>query len=44
MARKGLFKEDSNVLYIHTGGVPGIWTQLHEDAFNDDLWNDIEEF
>ena len=44
LARKGEFKQNANILYLHTGGIPGIWTQTHEDAFNEDLWKDIEEF
>lgn len=41
MVKNGAIKKNSNVLYIHTGGTPGIWTDIHEEAFNDELWNDI---
>jgi len=42
--KEGRFKKNSNILFIHTGGTPGLWTEEHEAAFNEDLWNDIEIF
>lgn len=42
--KEGCFKKNSNILFIHTGGTPGLWTEEHEDAFNQELWNDIEVF
>lgn len=36
--KEGIIKKGSNILFIHTGGVPGVWTQEHEEAFNEDLW------
>lgn len=30
--------KDSSVIFLHTGGIPGIWTEEHEDAMQDDLW------
>ena len=44
LARKGMFKKDEKILYIHTGGTPGIWSENHKDAFDGDLWYDILEF
>lgn len=44
LAKQGKLKPNSNVLYIHTGGVPGLWTEEHEKAFNEDLWTDIQEY
>lgn len=36
------FPKGSNILFIHTGGIPGVWTEEHEDGFNKDLWKNIE--
>lgn len=37
MIDEGLFKKGSNILFIHTGGLPGLWTEEHEDGFNEDF-------
>lgn len=42
--KEGKFKKGSNILFIHTGGTPGLWTEEHQDGFNKDLWNDIKVF
>ncbi len=39
---EGLIKPGEKVLFIHTGGLPGIWTQEHEVGFNEDLWKDLK--
>jgi len=44
LIKEGKFKKNSNILFLHTGGVPGIWTEEHEEGFNNDLWNNIEVF
>lgn len=44
LIEEGKFKKGSNILFVHTGGVPGLWTEEHETGFNEDLWNDVEVF
>lgn len=33
-----VFPKGSGVVFVHTGGVPGIWTKEHVDAMQDDFW------
>lgn len=35
---------NKNVLIVHTGGTPGIWTEEHLDAMHDELWTDIDVY
>ena len=44
LIKSGKISKNANVLYIHTGGAPGIWSDNHLEAFNNDLWTDITEF
>jgi D-cysteine desulfhydrase family pyridoxal phosphate-dependent enzyme len=37
-------EKDKNVMVVHTGGTPGIWTEEHLDAMHDELWNDIDVY
>ena len=38
LIKQGVFKKDVNILFLHTGGLPGIWTKEHVEAFDKDLW------
>lgn len=32
----------SNVLFLHTGGAPALWTEHHKEALSQELWNGQE--
>lgn len=38
MIEKGEISKDKNVLFLHTGGVPGIFSETHENAMQEELW------
>ena len=38
----GTIKKGSNVVFIHSGGVPGIFTPRHRKAFEEDLMDGVE--
>ena len=37
---KEIVSKDSNVLFIHTGGIPGIYTKAHLEAMQVELWGE----
>ncbi len=37
-------EKDKSVMVIHTGGIPGIWTEEHLDAMHSELWTDIDVY
>lgn len=39
MAKDGRIEKNSNVLLIHTGGLPGIFAEEHVEAMQEELWN-----
>lgn len=36
-----VFPRDAGVVFIHTGGIPGIWSREHLDAAQQELWGDV---
>lgn len=38
MIEKGEISKDKNVMLLHTGGIPGIFSEAHEDAMQEELW------
>lgn len=38
MIQKGLISKDKNVMLLHTGGIPGIFSEGHENAMQGELW------
>ena len=38
---QNVFPRDSGVVFIHTGGIPGIWSREHLDAAQHELWDDV---
>lgn len=38
----GKIPSGSNVLFIHTGGIPGLYSEQHVELFNKQLWKDKE--
>lgn len=43
MIEKGEISKDSNVMLLHTGGVPGIFSEGHEDAMQEELWGEPQK-
>lgn len=39
LVEKEIIPSTSKVLYLHTGGTPGIYTKEHADAMQEELWN-----
>ena len=39
MTKEGRLEKNSNVLLIHTGGLPGIFAEEHVDAMQEELWS-----
>ena len=37
MAKNGEIKPGENIVFIHTGGVPGIWGDIHRKPFEEEL-------
>lgn len=45
MIEKGEIPKNKNVMLLHTGGLPGIFSEGHEDAMQEELWgNNQREF
>jgi len=44
LVEEEVIEKESNVLVVHTGGTPGIWTEEHLDAMHDELWSDIDVY
>ncbi len=45
MIEKGEIPKQKNVMLLHTGGLPGIFSEIHEQAMQQELWQDnIKEF
>ncbi|MCK5763515.1 MAG: D-cysteine desulfhydrase family protein [Clostridiales bacterium] len=40
LIKSGKIKKGSNVLFMHTGGFPGIYSEEHLKEINKDLWNE----
>lgn len=40
----GEISKDKNIMLLHTGGLPGIFSQTHTDAMQDELWGRQTEF
>lgn len=43
LAKAGYFSEDETVIFIHTGGFPGLYTGHHRKAFEEELKGFIHE-
>lgn len=44
LIEQGKISKGSNVLFMHTGGAPGIFSEEHTDAMQEELWKDQIEF
>jgi 1-aminocyclopropane-1-carboxylate deaminase/D-cysteine desulfhydrase-like pyridoxal-dependent ACC family enzyme len=38
LIKEGKIKQNSNILFLHTGGTPGIYTKEHLNEIKRDLW------
>lgn len=38
MIEKGVIPKGENAIFIHTGGIPAIWTKEHLDAVQGEIW------
>ncbi|MBI9105601.1 MAG: pyridoxal-phosphate dependent enzyme [Spirochaetales bacterium] len=38
MVEREVIPAQSSAIFLHTGGVPGIWTEEHNEAMRNDLW------
>jgi D-cysteine desulfhydrase family pyridoxal phosphate-dependent enzyme len=43
MIETGKFKKNSNLMLIHTGGAPGLFSESHSDAMQQELWGGIQK-
>lgn len=43
MIENGKIPRNKNIMLLHTGGVPGIFSEGHEDAMQDELWGKQKE-
>lgn len=44
MIENGKITKDKNIMLLHTGGVPGIFSEGHADSMQDELWGTQKEF
>lgn len=44
MIEEGKISKDKNVLFLHTGGVPGLFSEEHAEAMQNELWNNQKEY
>lgn len=40
LIKQGKIPTDSNIMFIHTGGIPGVFSDIHVDAMQEKLWSD----
>ena len=40
LIENGRIPQGSNVLFLHTGGLPGLYSEQHLRKFSQDLWED----
>lgn len=43
MIEKGEISKDKNIMFLHTGGIPGIFSEGHEDAMQEELWGEQQK-
>ena len=41
---KGKIPKGSNVMFLHTGGAPGLFSEEHSEAMQEELWGEQKEF
>ncbi len=41
MVEEGKISKDENIVFIHTGGMPGLYTKHHREAFEEELMDGI---
>lgn len=43
MIESGRISKDKNVMLLHTGGIPGIFSEEHENAMQSELWREPQK-
>ena len=43
LIEKGKIAQDGGAIMLHTGGLPGLWTEEHLDSMNEIFWSDPEK-
>lgn len=43
MIEQGKIPKNSNVMLLHTGGAPGLFSQAHSEAMQEELWGEIQK-
>ncbi len=43
LIEKGKITKDKNVMLLHTGGAPGIFSEAHADAMQEELWGEPQK-
>jgi len=38
MIEEGKITKDKNVMLLHTGGAPGLFSEAHSEAMQEELW------
>ena len=41
MLNEGKIKKDETIIFIHTGGLPGVYTPSHQKAFEAELMDGV---
>jgi len=36
-------KQNSNIMFLHTGGAPGLFSESHQEAMQEELWGESQE-
>lgn len=44
MIENGKISKDKNIMLLHTGGIPGLFSESHTDAMQEELWGSQKEF
>ncbi len=43
MIQEGKISKDKNVMLLHTGGIPGIFSDSHSQAMQEELWGEVQK-
>lgn len=40
MVKSGIIPKGESAIFLHTGGIPALWTKEHLDSFQEELWGE----
>ena len=43
MIEEGKISKDKNIMLLHTGGIPGIFSDSHSEAMQEELWGSLQK-